>query len=1529
MRKALLVLKHVVSTTVWMAVVLYLLAIVLTHVPPVQRLMGSKVADMVARKLGTHVDVGRIDLGFFNRIIIDDISIDDQQQRPMLRASRLAVKVDLLPLTRGRISISSLQLFGAHVRLFQADSLSAPNYQFVVDALASGDTTSQSTLDFRLGTLIVRRSSVSYDRADIAPTPARLNPHHIHLTDISTQMAVRQLSHDSLNVSLRRLSFYEQSGLRLDNLALQLVASRRQALLTGLCLQLPDSRLCLDSLRATYTLPAHDAKSQSPSDIVFAGTVDSSYVTPSDLRALMPQLKNYQRPITLSAAFAGTDNTLDVSHLSIGSASGDVALEAHGQASRLDSLPLFSATVERAVLSDRFVDFLSKSFSQLPPAVRRMGRVALSGTASRHADGALTTAASVVADVGQLDLQLRYGSDHRFSGTLATQALQLGRLLDNDQLGLLSANVVVDGQWPTAKTPSTVRRGLATPTPQSPVVHVAGEVARIDYKGYPFSGIAVDASYASDLVDGRLTIDDPNLVADVSGELHGSNSVRLSANVSRIAPQPLHLTDLWGSAHFSGQLSADVAGSSLNDAQGTITIVDLAKTAATDGKRPSGHYHLSHLHLASRLDEGCRTVTLESDFAQATLKGHFDFLTLPQTMANVVGERLSALPGLPTNRKPTGNSFDLALSLSRGDALEALYPVGLSIDSELQLNASVDDRTSLLALDLSAPAFTFRGTAYRDAQLHLTTRTPISVPDGISVGDSAAARQARRVPGGFPAGKPDTLHCQAALGRLTADNKLQRITLQAHALDNNMATMLTWDTGNTLKPMNGKLSALATLSRDSHGHTAAHLRMLPSVATVGPSQWQIAPAEIDYTDNRLDVKHFTIYDDHHAITIDGTASDSPNDTLTATLERIDVDYILQLVGFHAVAFGGEATGRATLTRLFSQPTATASLRVDGFTFEHGRMGTLNADVAWNNSERQVDIRAVANDGPQAQTLINGYVSPAKDYIDLGITAKGTYIDFLHKYTQAFMSSLTGHAQGALRVAGPLSEINLTGKLTVDGQTTITPLGTTYELRQANVLFVPDDIVIDHVPFYDRNGTRGLLTGGVHHEHLTKLTFDLHIDADNLLCYDFKDFGSQSFHGTVYATGTADLQGRPGRVTIDCNVTPQKNTVFTYNAAQTASSGSYDYITWSTVDTVATPVADPVAASVPGGFAAGMPAPPIAPTSTDLLFNLTINATTDAALRLLMDQKSGDYITLYGDGSLRATYYNKGAFQLFGTYTVDHGTYGITIQNILQKHFTFQPGGTIVFGGDPNDAGIALKAVHTVQGVSLSDLSIGNTFSSSTIRVNCIMNIGGQPRAPQVSFDLEMPTVNADEQQMIRSVINGEQAMNQQVLYLLGIGRFYSQGQNNAADNAQDPTALAMQSFLSGTLSSQLNQLLSQVIKSDTWNIGANISTGTEGWNNAEYEGTVNGRMLNNRLLINGQFGYRDRATQASPSFIGDFDIRYLLYPNGNLALKVYNQTNDRYFTRSSLNTQGIGLIMKRDFNGLGDLFGRKKKKKKK
>ena len=104
----------------------------------------------MSETLGTEVSVGRVHLGFLNRIIIDDVVILDQQQKEMLKASRLSAKVELLPLTQGRISISTAQIFGAHLQLYR-DSLQAPaNYQFVIDSLASRDTTESTPLDLRI-----------------------------------------------------------------------------------------------------------------------------------------------------------------------------------------------------------------------------------------------------------------------------------------------------------------------------------------------------------------------------------------------------------------------------------------------------------------------------------------------------------------------------------------------------------------------------------------------------------------------------------------------------------------------------------------------------------------------------------------------------------------------------------------------------------------------------------------------------------------------------------------------------------------------------------------------------------------------------------------------------------------------------------------------------------------------------------------------------------------------------------------------------------------------------------------------------------------------------------------------------------------------------------------------------------------------------------------------------------------------------------------------------------------------------------
>ena len=1470
-------LKHIINWTVWSLLALYLLVMGATRLPFCQDFIGQRIANAVGERLGTHVSVGRVDIGLLNRVIIDDVSILDQQNKRMLNISRLSASIDLLPLTEGKIRISSAQLFGAHAKFYQKDSLSKPNFQFVLDSLASKDTTSHTPLDLRVNTFIIRHSSVSFDRQDAAQTPGLFNPQHLYVSDISAHILLKALTDDSLNLQIKRLGFQEQSGITVNHLALRLNVDKQQARLRNFLLEMPSSRLQIDSIDASYQC---DEKGLIASSLVYKGNISNSFITPSDLRSFHSSLKNLQRQISLSTHFNGTYRHIDIPHMEIASKAGDINIAANGFVDGWqEKTPAWKLDLNQLLLSETIIDFIQKNIGVIPEELTKIGSLKLSGLFSGEHNGTMTARCNISTGIGEAVVNLHKNGNDQFEGTISTPKFDLNQLTGNSSLGKLAADLSLSGQ---------LRSGGMSE------MKLNGQVSQFDYNGYTFSNIDLDGTYSPQGYNGLLQIDDPNIRASLEGEvLIGSKNkqyqLNLSGTIDHIVPQALDLSNQWGNAVFAGNIQADLSATTLKDAVGTLRVSNFSMMEE-DNPYP---YVLDNLLLSSEMKDGRRMLSLISDFAKAELQGDFELATLPQSFINMIGSKLPTLPGLPKLTDNVHNNFLVRLQVYKTDWLQRLLNIDLGITQTAILNMRVNDNNQTFNLDGYLPAFAYNGSHYSNGEVHLTAPT-------------------------------DTLLCNVNVTQGSDAGKLH-LNLQAKAIDNNLDTRLSWNDGKTVHRMSGELNSITTLYRNLAEKPEAHIRVQPSHIILNDTVWSVEPSDILYSENNLLVDHFNVHHQQQHITIDGRASKNAHDSLTVDLNEVEVSYILDLVNFDAVEFSGRATGKAVVTSLFDKFDGQGTLDVNNFKFERGRMGTLHALVFWNKEKEQIDINAQANDGPDIFTDIYGFVSPKHNAIALNIDAHQTYVDFMHNFTHSFLSHITGHADGSLLLAGSLDEMNLTGELAIEGEATVTALNTTYQLHRDTVIFIPDEIELRGLPLSDRYGHRATLSGGIHHQHLTHLTFDLFVNADNLLAYDFKDFGDSNFYGTVFASGDVSIKGRPGEVTIDCNVTPQENTVFVYNASSPDAISDQEFIQWGSGSTGINNKNKRYLSQTDDNEDDEE-----IDIRTDIYINFLVNCTPAATMRLLMDANTNDYINLNGNGTIRATFYNKGPFNMFGTYTVDHGTYGVTIQNIISKNFTFNSGGTIVFGGDPYQAALNLQALHTVSGVSLSDLNIGNTFASNTIRVNCLMNITGRPESPQVDFDLEMPTVNADEQQMIRSVINGQQEMNQQVLYLLGIGRFYNRGQNNATtQQEQDQTSLAMQSLLSGTLSAQINTLLNTVIKNDNWNFGANITTGNEGWHNAEYEGLISGRMLNNRLLLNGQFGYRDNATRATKSFIGDFDIQYLLFPNGNLAVKMYNMTNDRYFTKSSLNTQGIGLIMKKDFNGLGDLFSTKKKKRKK
>ncbi|HAT60949.1 MAG TPA: hypothetical protein DCS83_00140, partial [Prevotella sp.] len=299
----------------------------LLQIPVVQGEVGNTIANVMSRKFGTKVLIGKVDLGLFNRLIIDDVLMYDQHGEHLLEASRLSVKVNIWDLGQGKIRISNAQLFGLKANLYKQTASSPDNFQFVLDSLASKDTTHHTPLDLRINSLIIRHGTVKWDKHFLAYKPGVFSPDHLNLNDISTHVIINALKDDSVNINLRKLSFTEQSGLKLDNLKLHLIANHKMAILKDFSLEMPHTHVVFGDITATYQY--HKNKLDLPS-LNYNGTIGLSYFMPSDMACFYPALSQTKGKIYLQSIFSGSCTSVKIKRINIRTDNNSLLLSANG-----------------------------------------------------------------------------------------------------------------------------------------------------------------------------------------------------------------------------------------------------------------------------------------------------------------------------------------------------------------------------------------------------------------------------------------------------------------------------------------------------------------------------------------------------------------------------------------------------------------------------------------------------------------------------------------------------------------------------------------------------------------------------------------------------------------------------------------------------------------------------------------------------------------------------------------------------------------------------------------------------------------------------------------------------------------------------------------------------------------------------------------------------------------------------------------------------------------------------------------------
>ncbi|UYZ62346.1 translocation/assembly module TamB domain-containing protein [Hymenobacter weizhouensis] len=121
--------------------------VVFLQFPAGQDFVARRAENYLRDKLQTEVRIGKFRTDFKHAISLDGVYLEDQKGDTLLSVGHLGVNLDIWALAKSQINVKSLELNDGRVAISRTEPDSVSNYDFIVNAFATGDTTTTTPAD--------------------------------------------------------------------------------------------------------------------------------------------------------------------------------------------------------------------------------------------------------------------------------------------------------------------------------------------------------------------------------------------------------------------------------------------------------------------------------------------------------------------------------------------------------------------------------------------------------------------------------------------------------------------------------------------------------------------------------------------------------------------------------------------------------------------------------------------------------------------------------------------------------------------------------------------------------------------------------------------------------------------------------------------------------------------------------------------------------------------------------------------------------------------------------------------------------------------------------------------------------------------------------------------------------------------------------------------------------------------------------------------------------------------------------------
>jgi hypothetical protein len=949
--------------------------------------------------------------------------------------------------------------------------------------------------------------------------------------------------------------------------------------------------------------------------------------------------------------------------------------------------------------------------------------------------------------------------------------------------------------------------------------------------------------------------------------------------LDKALPGNLNLSDNFPDAEMAFTMKAKFTGSKLDNVKGSIIV--------NDGyyKNRNGQLDFEGIELKSIPEDSVKTLTFTSDFFDFEIDGKYHFQSILNSLKKDMRRFIPAIKyEMQENEKP--NIFDYRLTANNLDKLTKVFAPDLKFETPFLLYGKFDSENLDFQLAGSMPGLIYKNILIRNIFLNNKT-----------IGDKYSSK--------------------IRLGEIQHKNgyKIYDFTVESIASDNILYNTIQWD-NNSDSTSSSVVETKSIFSvSDTSEQLTVNMEGFPSNFYIADTVWHLNKFTALFDPTKIEINNFKIFNNEQSLSINGNISKNTTDLLSMEFDNIDLSYLEKYLD-KDIFLAGTLNGSIGISGYYNQPAILSDITIDNLKLRNHLFGNVLLLSKWDHENAVINTELTINNGNKQNLHANGFYRPETKELHYLADADSLSLKFLGAVIHDNLSDFHGTLSGSLKVGGTLDKIALNGAVMVtDAGLTVDYTQTHYTFGDL-IYFESDTIRFNKILVSDGHNNTGIFNGTLIHQNFFNMIYDLSLNSPKIMVLNTTSVDNEIFYGQAFCNGKFTIKGKGRTVHLNGTASTLAGTDLKISMEYETDAKKYDFIKFVSAEKRESEKFY-FEKEDKGSFSLG----------------LTIEATPEAKVQLVYNSQIGDIIKAKGEGILLFEMNKEGDISLSGDYSVVEGDYLFTLKNVLNKRFTIEQGGSVVWSGDPYNAIIHLTAVYKLK-AALYDLMMESYLIHGEdiyqrIPVECKILLSEDLTNPIINFEIDFPEEDESLKGILQQFINTEEELNKQILSLIVLGKFYTPEYLRGQYESQNPNTIG--NTASELFSNQLSNWLSQI--NNNVDVGFNYRPGND-ITNDEIELALSTQIFNDRVILNGNIGNNvNPESNNSSQIVGDFDIKVKLVPSGKIMFKAFNRSNNDLIYDTAPYTQGVGFSFKEEYNSFNELLKKigaifKKKEKK-